>query len=494
MKQNKVISELKGTQRKEKLKKLISNLEKQQSIFKKQNVETEKNTKASYVVSSLIAKKMKPFTDGEFVKECLMNVVEVVCPENRTLFENISLSACTVTRRIEDMATDVKDSLQNSVTTFEYFSVALDESTDIQDTAQLAIFIRGIDSKFEIIEELVKLEPLMGTTTGKDILDAFLRCVTEMKLDLRKLISVTTDGAPAMVGSNKGFVNLLHKHMKDNGIDHDLLKFHCIIHQEALRAKSSGLPDVMKVVVKTVNFILSRGLNHRQFRNLLDEIESQYSDLLYFCEVRWRSRGAMLERVFDLREEIALFLEEKNVSAEEFRDEEWITKLAFLTDITSHLNSLNFKLQGSNQLINELYQDIVVFEKKLQLWENQLEKKNFAHFPRLQKHQTEDTSIFVTFIRELQQQFVDRFADMHAKKNDFKLFAQPFDITPDDVSEEFQMELIDLQSNEFLKSSFHSDGVSLNDFYKKFLNETTSFPNLIDHAKKIICMFGSSCV
>ena len=101
-------------------------------------------------------------------------------------------------------------------------------------------------------------------------------------------------------------------------------------------------------------------------------------------------------------------------------------------------------------------------------------------------------SIFVTFIRELQQQFVDRFADMHTKKNDFKLFAQPFDITPDDVSEEFQMELIDLQSNEFLKSSFHSDGVSLKDFYKKYLNET--FPNLIDNAKKIICMFGSSCV
>jgi len=28
-----------------------------------------------------------------------------------------------------------------------------------------------------------------------------------------------------MVGSIKGFVNLLHKHMKDDGIDHDLLKF-----------------------------------------------------------------------------------------------------------------------------------------------------------------------------------------------------------------------------------------------------------------------------
>ncbi len=274
--------------------------------------------------------------------------------------------------------------------------------------------------------------------------------------------------------------------MKDNVIDHDLLKFHCIIHQEALCAKSAGLADVMKVVVKTINFILSRGLNYRQFRNLLDEIESQYSDLLYFCKVHWLSRGAMLERVFDLREEIALFLEEKNVSAEEFRDEEWITKLAFLTDITSHLNSLNFKLQGSNQLVNELYQHTVPFEKKLQLWVSQLENKKFAHFPRLQKYQT--------FIRELQQQFLDRFADMHAKKDDFKLFAHPFDITPDDVSEELKMELIKLQSNEFLKSKFHSDGVSLKDFYKKYLHETTSFPNLTDHAKTIICMFGSTYV
>ena len=86
-----------------------------------------------------------------------------------------------------------------------------------------------------------------------------------------------TDGPPAMVSSINGFVSL-----KDNGINNNLLKFHCIIHQEALSAKSTKLADVMKVVVKTVNFILLHGLNHRQFRNLLDEIESQYSDLLYF--------------------------------------------------------------------------------------------------------------------------------------------------------------------------------------------------------------------
>ena len=38
------------------------------------------------------------------------------------------------------------------------------------------------------------------TAIGKDIFIALQRVLTDMKLDLSKLISVTTDGAPAMVG------------------------------------------------------------------------------------------------------------------------------------------------------------------------------------------------------------------------------------------------------------------------------------------------------
>ena len=74
----------------------------------------------------------------------------------------------------------------------------------------------------------------------------------------------------------------------------------------------------MKVFVKAVNFILSRALNNRQFQDLLTEINAQYNELLHFCEVRWLSRGKVLERVFDLREEIATFLEEKKLGAQNF--------------------------------------------------------------------------------------------------------------------------------------------------------------------------------
>ena len=123
----------------------------------------------------------------------------------------------------------------------------------------------------------------------------------------------------------------------------------CLIHQEALCAKVASLKTIMDIVLKTVNFILSRGLNRRQFRQLLLETESQYGDLLYFCNVCWLSRGDMLQRVYRLREEIVTYLEQKNINAAEFRDQKWVCNLAFLVNVTSHLNKLNLQLQGKQQ-------------------------------------------------------------------------------------------------------------------------------------------------
>ncbi len=46
-----------------------------------------------------------------------------------------------------------------------FFSLALDESTDICDVAQLSIFIRGIDKNFNGFEELLSVESLHMSQT-----------------------------------------------------------------------------------------------------------------------------------------------------------------------------------------------------------------------------------------------------------------------------------------------------------------------------------------
>ena len=168
-----------------------------------------------------------------------------------------------------------------------------------------------------------------------------------------------------MTGKHRGALTLLEISMKNDGRNHELLKVHCIIHQEALCAKHVPMNEVMQTVIKTVNFICSRAVNHRQFQQLLQEMDSEYGDLLFFSEVRWLSRGATLERFYQVRSESNIFLREKYFAHSEISYPEWISNLAFLVDITKHLKTLNLQLQGRNQLINVLYECICAFEIKL---------------------------------------------------------------------------------------------------------------------------------
>ena len=69
---------------------------------------------------------------------------------------------------------------------------------------------------------------------GAVILKAPLHCTNSMSFDLSKLVWITTDGAPAMIGSNKDAVALLQKHSEDLGLNNKIIKIYCLIHLEAL--------------------------------------------------------------------------------------------------------------------------------------------------------------------------------------------------------------------------------------------------------------------
>ena len=223
----------------------------------------------------MIAKRLKPFTDGEFVKECILTVVDIVCPDKKHLFENISLSARTVTRRVEELAENVKSSLRERVSEFVFYSLAFDESTDAKDTAQLAVFVRGVNSQFHVTEEFASLVAMKDKTTGADVLRAVKSVMDYIGLRYEQMCGVTTDGCPSMVGRVNGVVALLEKERLAAGTTAKLFKTHCIIHQEALCAKSLKMQNVMSVVVKTVNLVRKQGLNHRQFQHLLLEMNSR---------------------------------------------------------------------------------------------------------------------------------------------------------------------------------------------------------------------------
>ena len=97
-----------SAERKEAIDRLSGNLQKTTSFFRKQTAEADKIVRASYDVSRILARRMKPFSDGDFIKECLVAVVGSVCPVQRSVFENVSLSSRTVRRRIVEMSNNVR--------------------------------------------------------------------------------------------------------------------------------------------------------------------------------------------------------------------------------------------------------------------------------------------------------------------------------------------------------------------------------------------------
>lgn len=90
-------------------------------------------------------------------------------PHKSKEMEPISFSRWTVARRIDEIANDVNFSLHGLASKFEALSITLDESTDTTDTAQLAMFIHGVDSDFNLAEKLLALQPMKDTTRGEDI-------------------------------------------------------------------------------------------------------------------------------------------------------------------------------------------------------------------------------------------------------------------------------------------------------------------------------------
>jgi len=79
-----------------------------------------------------------------------------------------------------------------------------DASTDITDSSQLMVFVRGIHSASEVHEEFASLRSLKGIATGKDLFLRRREILTPPKLRCEILPSVTTDGDRNINGSLTG--------------------------------------------------------------------------------------------------------------------------------------------------------------------------------------------------------------------------------------------------------------------------------------------------
>nr|ABF20550.1 transposase [Danio rerio] len=464
-------------------------LARQASLFRQQASVPERCLKASYLASLHIARAKKPHTVGEaLLLSATKDIVkELFGEEAARKIDCVPLSDNTVGRRISEMADDISSQLLEQLQASEYFSLQLDESTDIANQAQLMVYVRFL-GKDTFIEELLFCKPLEGRTTGQDICNMMDQFMTDNSVDWSRCIGVCTDGAAAMTGKHSGVVTLIKEKAPN------VVGTHCMLHREALVAKriEDDLHQVLKDVIRTVNYVKSRPLKHRLFRLLCKEMGADYEGLLLHSEVRWLSRGAVLSRVYALRKELREFLSDENLElAKCFKDDTWILKLSCMADFFQHLSFLNQSMQGHNVHILNAQDKVRAFTQKLSLWESKLEEGVTEMFPLYNQERISTTAdnitpIIQSHLSHLQGYFKQYFPDLNNNHLDFVRdpFAPGVGTYLDLAAKE---QLIDLSNDGGRKTRFPS--LPLSEFW---MSVREDYPMLSEKAIKCLLPFATT--
>ena len=234
--------------------------------------------------------------------------------------------------------------------------------------------------------------------------------------------------------------------------------------------------DILCFVTKLVNFLSARALNKRKFQELLNEVNSSYNSLLLYNNVRWLSRGNVLQRFVDCLEEIRLFLNNENMidQYKPLLDVEWLAKLYFFTDLCSHLNELNIKLQGKYKTVIIMFDLIKSFETKLNIFNRDIFSNSYKYFPNTKNFFSESechekpikeslTKEFSMVIQSLIQEFSARFTQFKEFEETLKFILYPDTIPFEKLNlkvldwlnfNELEMQLVEFQSSTIWKQKF----------------------------------------
>ncbi|XP_056631999.1 protein FAM200C-like [Diorhabda sublineata] len=295
--------------------------------------------RASYNISLLIAKSGKPHTIGEqLILPAVEEIIKTVLHKPAfDIIKKIPLSNNSVQRRIDEISDDIENFLCKYLQT-THFSIQLDESTLPGNEALLLAYVRFIMDQ-NIHEELLFARTLATDTKGESIFHVLRDYFIEKEIPLSNIISIATDGAPAMVGRYRGFISFLKESVPG------VLAVHCVIHRQHLVAKNLNerLHESLQFVIDALNRIRSNALNTRLFAQLCEDNDENFRQLLLHTNVRWLSKGLCLVRFFALFETVLEFLDGRYENLKESLLKRK-TDIAYLTDLFAKFNTMNLQL------------------------------------------------------------------------------------------------------------------------------------------------------
>ena len=122
----------------------------QRQMFQSVSRQETNITETTYRIAYILGKKGKLYSDAELIKDCIIEAVTCLDSHKVYKYKKLPLSRRTITYRQHALALSVSEQLYALCQNEDVcYSIALDEATDINDSAQMLFFIRLITSDFQ---------------------------------------------------------------------------------------------------------------------------------------------------------------------------------------------------------------------------------------------------------------------------------------------------------------------------------------------------------
>lgn len=172
-------------------------------------------------------------------------------------------------------------------------SLTTDLWTSASQDAYIAVMAHYINEEFESCNLLLECAPLPSPHAGKHVAEEITRLMTELQIDKRQILIVTTDNAPSMKNAVRDYLELKH--------------FGCFAHtlnlilENALDlAPIKSLVEAVKIIV--AHYKRSTAAMEKLLRYQTQNGVSQPKRLLQAVPTRWNSVYTMLERFLELQD------------------------------------------------------------------------------------------------------------------------------------------------------------------------------------------------
>ena len=115
-----------------------------------------------------------------------------------------------------------------------------------------------------------------------------------------------------------------------------------------------------------------------------------------------------------------------------------------------------FLYLNNKKMVHKLYEHVVTFIQKLKLIQSHLVLKKVVRCPVLSSRPTDTVQHekYSDWVAKLADDFEKRFQDFRRHIGTMKLISNPFSIDPTDAAAKYQLEIIDIQNDSYLKTAF----------------------------------------